>query len=134
MSYPLSSGLYAASLLLGGALMLVGGLRYVFDQRGTARTFGVPPAVSAALPSAGDFYMTIAGIRVLELGGIITAFALLEDARATGIAVLGATVVPILDGIAVVWCSDDKNKIVIAAINHWAPAVLSGWLGYALLS
>lgn len=136
-SYPqLSGALYAFPLALGGGLLLAG-FRYAFDQHSTGESFGVPPSVSAVSPTpggprrSGDVYMTVAGIRTFILGANIVGFALLRDRRATGLATLWAVLVPIADGAVAFEQSATPWKTAITF--HWGPAVLAGYLAYALL-
>lgn len=135
MTYPpLQGALYAFPLVLGTGLVAAG-LRYILDQPGTAETFGVEPSASLSPQrgrgSAGDVYMTVAGIRTVFLGANITAFALLHDRRATGVAVLLTAVVPLADGF--VAFRHAGAPWVTALKSHWVGAGLAGWLAYALL-
>lgn len=134
MDYPRLEGpLYAFPLGLGGFL-LAAGVRYILDQPGVGKSFGVPPSVSVSpkrKKAAGDVYMTVAGIRVLFLGANILAFTLLRDRRATGVAVLGSVIVPIADGIVVF---RHASKPLGTALGlHWVPAALTAFLAYKLL-
>ncbi|KAF8207746.1 hypothetical protein K438DRAFT_1962008 [Mycena galopus ATCC 62051] len=128
MYLTLTGALYAFPLI---ALMAAAG-RYHLDQPGVGATFGVPPSTSLSSQvtpqQAGDIYMTVAGIRVFFLGANIVVFALLRDRRATGVAVAGAVLVPLLDGL-VVWGHAKKDTWLATAIaSHWGPAALAAWL------
>ncbi|KAI5477278.1 hypothetical protein MNV49_006575 [Pseudohyphozyma bogoriensis] len=130
---PLSGPLHAIPLVVGTALTAAG-LRYIYDQKGTSETYGVPPSTSLSSrqspQQAGDVYLTVAGIRVFYIGGAILAFALLRDRRATGVAVGLATAVPVLDGVVAFRHAKERWA---KALGHWVPAVGTAVLSWKLL-
>ncbi|KAJ3024230.1 hypothetical protein HKX48_004503 [Thoreauomyces humboldtii] len=133
LTYPRLNGpLYAIPLALGVALMGAG-FRYTFDQAGTATTFGVAASASRSAQrglAAGDVYMTVAGIRNFTLGATIALCAGLRDRRSTGLVILGAVLVPLLDGVVAFRHAANPWA---TALLHWVPATGAGVLAYALL-
>jgi Domain of unknown function (DUF4267) len=112
-----------AACVVGGALLVFIGVRFLLVERVAADAFGV------SLDHATS-YAHIKGIRDLVTGVMIAVFALLGDRRATGLVLLLGSAIPVVDGVQVL----SVHGLDVAHLSiHWGTALVCSMLGAWLL-
>lgn len=82
---------YAVAALSGLGITWIGS-RYLLDPGGSAPTFGVPDP-----PPASDPFLLVKGVRDIGFGVVVLALLITRQRLGVGVALLGASIVPIGD-------------------------------------
>ncbi len=94
---------YSVASLGGLGIMWIGS-RYLRDPGGVAPSYGVPVP-----PPATDPFLLVKGVRDIGTGMIVTTLLINRQRRATALALLAASIIPIGDACIVKSCGGSAN-------------------------